>query len=175
MNESGHGGGEEARAVYVDHDLAVLAAARAWWEHPARVCGSRVHVVDLDLRPPEFLTAVLGERFDLSVPVGVVSSLTLDHLEDGEVTRLAEVLAARLAPGSGWGITHLSKVEQAARVYTAQARRQGADTRMVARAPHRLRGLFEGTGWGRWSTSVPREPFRGESPITALITLAKPT
>ncbi|WP_237450017.1 SAM-dependent methyltransferase [Nocardiopsis alba] len=163
--------GSQARTVYVDHDLAVLAAVRAWWEHPARVRGYNVRVLDLDLRFPETLVNALGEHLDLSVPVGVLSTLTLDHLEDTEVTGLVEVLASRLAPGSGWGITHLSGMNGAAEVYTGQAREQGADTRLVAREADGLRKVFESAGWGRWRGLSPREPGGGEPPIAALTTL----
>ncbi|MFD7366523.1 SAM-dependent methyltransferase [Nocardiopsis alba] len=166
--------GSRARTVYVDHDLAALAAARAWWEHPARVRGGNVHVLDLDLRYPAGLTAALSEHLDLSVPVGVLSTLTLDHLEDAEVTGLAEALAARLAPGSGWGITHLSGMTGAAEVYTGQAQEQGSDTRLVAREPDGLRKLFETAGW-RWHASPPDTPGRGEPPIVALTTLTGTT
>ncbi|MFC9938288.1 SAM-dependent methyltransferase [Nocardiopsis alba] len=163
--------GSRARTVYVDHDLAVLVAVRAWWEHPAQVRGYNVRVLDLDLRFPETLVNALGEHLDLSVPVGVLSTLTLDHLEDTEVTGLVEVLASRLAPGSGWGITHLSGMNGAAEVYTGQAREQGADTRLVAREADGLRKVFESAGWGRWRGLSPREPGGGEPPIAALTTL----
>ncbi|MEC3895978.1 helix-turn-helix domain-containing protein [Nocardiopsis sp. LDBS1602] len=166
--------GSRARTVYVDHDLAALAAARAWWEHPAQVRGYNVRVLDLDLRFPETLVNALGEHLDLSVPVGVLSTLTLDHLENSEVTGLVEVLAARLAPGSGWGLTHLSGMVGAAEVYTEQAQEQGADTRLVARDPEGLRKVFEAAGWGRWRGLSPREPGGGEPPIAALTTLARP-
>ncbi|MYR32408.1 SAM-dependent methyltransferase [Nocardiopsis alba] len=166
--------GSRARTVYVDHDLAALAAARAWWEHPARVRGGNVHVLDLDLRFPETLVNALGEHLDLSVPVGVLSTLTLDHLEDEEVTGLLEALASRLAPGSGWGITHLSGMNGAADVYTGQAQEQGADTRLVAREADGLRKVFEASGW-RWRASPPNDPGRGEPPIAALTTLTGTT
>ncbi|MFE0268343.1 SAM-dependent methyltransferase [Nocardiopsis alba] len=166
--------GSRARTVYVDHDLAALAAARAWWEHPARVRGGNVHVLDLDLRYPAGLTAALSEHLDLSVPVGLLSTLTLDHLEDSEVTGLVEALAFRLAPGSGWGITHLSGMVGAADVYTGQAVEQVADTRLVAREPDGLRKVFETAGW-RWHASPPNDPGRGEPPIAALTTLTGTT
>ncbi|MFJ6019973.1 SAM-dependent methyltransferase [Nocardiopsis alba] len=160
--------GSRARTVYVDHD-----PVRAWWEHPAQVRGYNVRVLDLDLRYPENLASALEEHLDLSVPVGVLSTLTLDHLEDEEVTALTEALAAGLAPGSGWGVTHLSGMNGAADVYTGQAQEQGADTRLVARDPDGLRKVFEASGWGRWRGLSPREPGGGEPPIAALTTLAR--
>ncbi|MEU3139972.1 SAM-dependent methyltransferase [Nocardiopsis alba] len=166
--------GSRARTVYVDHDLAALAAARAWWEHPARVRGGNVHVLDLDLRYPGGLTAALSEHLDLSVPVGVISTLTLDHLQDSEVAGLVGALASRLAPGSGWGITHLSGMVGAADIYTGQAQEQGADTRLVAREPDGLRKVFETAGW-RWHVSPPNDPGRGEPPIAALTILTGTT
>ncbi|MEU2970687.1 SAM-dependent methyltransferase [Nocardiopsis alba] len=132
-----------------------------------------MRVLDLDLRYPENLASALEEHLDLSVPVGVLSTLTLDHLEDTEVTGLVEALASRLAPGSGWGITHLSGMVGAAEVYTDQAQEQGADTRLVARDPDGLRKVFEAAGWGRWRGLSPRELGGGEPPIAALTTLAR--
>ncbi|MFC9941286.1 SAM-dependent methyltransferase [Nocardiopsis alba] len=164
--------GNEARTIYVDHDLAVLAAARAWWEHPARVAGVRVTALDLDLRCPEILVNALGEYLDLSVPVGVISTLTLDHLEDEELTGLVEALAAGLAPGSGWGITHLSGMNGAAEVYTGQAVEQGVDTRLVARDQSKVQELFEGAGWERWQTLTLHEPPSEKPLIAALTTLS---
>ncbi|MFD7367396.1 SAM-dependent methyltransferase [Nocardiopsis alba] len=166
--------GSRARTVYVDHDLAALAAVRAWWEHPAQVRGYNVRVLDLDLRYPETLVNALGEHLDLSMPVGVLSTLTFDHLQDEELAGLVEALAARLAPGSGWGITHLSGMVGAAEVYTEQAQEQGADTRLVARDPDGLRKVFETAGWSRWRGLSPREPGGGEPPIAALTTLIRP-
>ena len=165
--------GSRSRTVYVDHDLAALAAVRAWWEHPAQVRGYNVRVLDLDLRYPETLVNALGEHLDLSMPVGVLSTLTLDHLQDEELAGLVEALAAGLAPGSGWGITHLSGMVGAADIYTGQAVEQGADTRLVAREADGLRKVFEAAGWGRWRGLSPREPGGGEPPIAALTTLAR--
>lgn len=162
--------GSRARTIYVDHDLAVLAAVRAWWERPARIQGQDVRVLDWDLRDAEGLVGELGRLVDLSEPVGVVTTLVLDHLDDYEAGQLAKETAARLTPGSRWGITHLADAWGAADAYTRHARDQGADTQLVARTQHELRALLGyRTSWGWWEDLTPRTG--AQPPITDLVTL----
>ncbi|GAB3724178.1 SAM-dependent methyltransferase [Nocardiopsis nanhaiensis] len=141
-----------AHTLYIDKDLEVLAQARAWWEWPALVAGHRVGVLDLDLTDSDWVMAALELRFDLSAPVGVVATLTLAHLDDGQFQRLAQALADRLAPGSVFALTHLSApadVEIGA-VYNERVADYGGHSQLVDRTGEQVQELLHRSGWPRF-------------------------
>ena len=137
--------------VYVDHDLEVIVAARAYWSVPG------VTVLDGDVTQPEQLLAdpALHTALDMDRPVAVVCALVLQYLTDQEVTVWAKAFSAAMPAQSRLAITHPGPdMEDAANAYRASTSAAEATSQYITRGPDHLDHLL--AGWQAHSVDVTR-------------------
>lgn len=135
--------------VYLDHDLEVIVAARAYWSVPG------VTVLDGDLTRPEQLLAdpALHAALNPDQPVAVVCALVLQHLADQEVTAWVKAFSSTMPAQSRLAITHPGPdIEDAADAYRAGTSTAGVASRYITRGPDHLDRLLP--GWQVRTTHV---------------------
>jgi hypothetical protein len=96
----------QARIVYVDSDVLVMAHARALFTSlPQGVCD----YLDGDLRDPEAIVKGAARTLDFTRPAAVLLVAVLHFLDDADdPAGVVEILAGALAPGSFVAISHLT-------------------------------------------------------------------
>ncbi|MFF8969962.1 SAM-dependent methyltransferase [Streptomyces sp. NPDC014995] len=94
-----------ARVVYVDHDPAVLAQARALLTSGPE---GRTDYVDADLREPARILEQAARTLDFGQPVALCLVAILHFVPDEEAYPLVRELVAALPSGSRLVLTHLT-------------------------------------------------------------------
>jgi S-adenosyl methyltransferase len=132
---------EDSRVVYVDNDPMVYSHAQGLL---AKAPGAAA--VLADLRDPETVLRVAGERLDLGEPVGLMFVACLHHIRDhddpaGIVARYLE----KLAPGSYLVLSHCTSDMNPARMRIASVNAERSGLTFVPRGRDEILKLFNGT------------------------------
>jgi hypothetical protein len=134
----------EARVVYVDYDLGVLAHSR---ELLTSNEAGATQYIDADLRDTDALVGQAARLLDFTRPVAVTLLMVLHVITDSEDPRaiVATVMDA-LPPGSYLAVSHLGSelLEREAKQGFEDVVGRAAQQQYIGRSRDQLAGLFDG-------------------------------